>query len=126
MRRRLAILVLIALGTASCASAGSGRSTTGTSDRIGPEELENLGQLDAYEAVQRLRPQWLRVRGSSSFNQRQGVRLYVDGVPRGYAGELASFRADIVESMRFLDGREATTRYGTDHGNGAILVELKM
>ncbi len=116
--------LLMAVGLASCATAGAGSATANPSV-ITAEELAGVPELNALEAVQRLRPRWLRGRGQASFTAQQGVRVYVSGVLRGYAGELASIRAQAIESMRFLDGREATARYGTDHGDGAILVELK-
>jgi hypothetical protein len=33
--------------------------------------------------------------------------------------------ANVIEEMRFLDKREATTRFGTDHAEGAILVTTR-
>jgi hypothetical protein len=58
-------------------------------------------------------------------SSQQGIRLYVDGMSRGYVTELTSLRTSSVERMQYLSGPEATSRYGTDHGDGAILVTLR-
>jgi hypothetical protein len=55
----------------------------------------------------------------------QGIRLYIDGIHRGYVSELVSIRANAIERMRFLSGREATARFGTNHTDGAVLVTLR-
>ena len=124
MTRRAILTPLLALALAGCASSGGGTSS-GPTDLITAEELANVAELNAYQAVQRLRPQWLTTRGRVSFSAGQGVRLYVNGVQTGFASDLTSMRASSVASMRFLSGREATARYGTDHGDGAILVTLR-
>lgn len=125
MCRKSMFVMMAVLALAACASGGGTTSRSGTLASLGEEELRDVPELNAYEAVQRLRPQWLVTRGRVSFTAGQGVRLYVDGVERGYAPELASIRTTSVKSMRFLSGREATARYGTDHGDGAILVTTR-
>ena len=47
---------------------------------------------------------------------------YLDGNLLGPAAELRRVPTAIVSQLRFMDGREATTRYGSNHGNGAIMV----
>lgn len=124
MTRRFAFVPVLATLTVACASPGT-RVGSGDADVITIEEMEAVEELNAYEAVQRLRPQWLTTRGPMSFTAGEGVRLYVGGVLSGYAADLRSIRASTVGHMRYLSGREATARYGTDHGDGAILVELR-
>jgi len=126
MWTRLGLLLMVIVGLTACASGGGATSRSGSLSVLGEDELSGVPELNAYEAVRRLRPQWLVLRGSASFTATEGIRLYVDGVERGYASsDLASIRASSVSSMRFLSGREATARFGTDHGNGAILVTLR-
>ena len=63
--RMLVLFVFaLALGLAGCASAGGSgdRPAGATQNRIVQAELEPLGQIDAYQAVQRLRPRWLQIR----------------------------------------------------------------
>ena len=120
-------IIALALVMASCSSAGTGSATSRNSDVVTIEELAEVDYLNGLEAVRRLRPNWLRVRGQATFSGQAyaGIRLYVDGRRYNEILELGNIRASDIRQMRFLTGREATMRYGTDHGDGAILVELK-
>ena len=120
---------IMALGftVAACAAAGSPESESPRSNVITLDEFANVGHMNALEAVQRLRPVWLRVRGQATFRaQMVGIRVYVDGTRRGdTVDELRRIRVSNIDEMRFLSAREATMRFGTDHQEGAILVILK-
>ena len=122
----VATAVLLALG---CSSSGrsSESNARNRGDVISVEELATTAELDAYQAVRRLRPMWLRTRGpvSLSLQGRAGIRVYVNGSRRGELDVLRSFRATDIESITYLSAPEATTRFGVDHSNGAIMVILK-
>ncbi len=120
-------IIALALVTASCSSAGTGSAASRNSNVVTIEELAEVDYLSGLEAVRRLRPNWLRVRGQATFSRQgsAGIRLYVDGRHRHDIFELENISTSDIREMRFLTGREATIRYGTDHGDGAILVQLK-
>ncbi len=120
-------IIALALAMAACSSAGTGSATSRNSHVVTTEELAGIDYLSGLEAVRRLRPNWLRVRGQITFfrQRSEGIRLYVDGRHRHDRSELGSIRTSDIRQMQFLTGREATMRYGTDHGDGAILGELK-
>ena len=117
-RSVLLMAFALALGLSGCASSGGGASRVAgaSSTRIVLEELEPLGQLDALQAVQRLRPQWLQSRGSGL------PVLYVDGAPRGDVNDLRFLPSDQIARIEYLNASDASTRYGTGHQGGAILV----
>jgi len=81
----------------------------------------------AYQAVARLRPLWLRPRGVSSVrNPGSGqVVAYVDGVRLGGAEALERIQAGTVVEMEYLNGSEASIRFGVGHGDGAIIVRTR-
>lgn len=115
--------------TAGCATgsgtAASPSSLPPTSQRVlGAEEIQSVAALTAYQAVKRLRPQWLRRRGVISIRSPGSgqVVAYVDGVRVGGAEALERVQAVAVVEMEYLSGSEATTRFGEGHGGGAILV----
>lgn len=123
-----AVLALTVLAVApGCASSGT--SDDGTSrDVLTRAQLEDIDHLNAYEAIRRYRSLWLRSsRGQDSFEAqgRRGLRVYVDGVFFGNAATLTDIDVSNVEEIRFLDKRRATTRFGTDHAEGAILVTTR-
>ena len=120
-------IIALALVMAACSSAGTGSATSRNSNVVTTEELAEVDYLSGLETLRRLRPNWLRVRGQATFNRQgsAGIRLYVDGRRQNDISDLGGIRTSDIREMRFLTGREATMRYGTDHGDGAILVQLK-
>jgi hypothetical protein len=117
----LAILVLLACGSSG---AGPGR---GSANVITRSELSTLDLSTAYDAVQRLRPQFLRGRGSTSIRDPNPVLpiVYIAGVKQGGPEALHRVRVSEVEEIRYINASDATTRYGTGHTGGAIEVVLR-
>ncbi len=92
-------------------------------DLITREEIEASGQANAYEVVQRLRPAWLRQRVD---HRTTGVNLQTlvihNGSRYGFLGSLRDLPAELIGSMRFLEGSEAQSLLtGTDQDIGAII-----
>jgi hypothetical protein len=121
--RLLVPSLALALGITGCASAGAGGGDSaprGTANRIIFEELEPVQQLDAFDAVRRLRPMWLRSRGGAS------PQVLIDGnrQPGGFDA-LRSIRSSEIQEMRFMSASDATTRFGTGFDGGAILVTTR-
>ena len=96
---------------------------------ISLEEIEQIRAEapDAYAIVQRLRPQYFRVRGSGPFDparpsEARGPKVVVDGTPRGDLDTLHQIPSTMVKEIRYLNAGDATTQYGTGYDGGAILV----
>lgn len=87
-------------------------------------ELDGMDQLNAIEAIRRLRPQWLQYRGTSVLigPNREGLRVYVDRNFFGEAESLSTLMVGVIREIRYMNARQATLRFGTDHTVGAILV----
>lgn len=98
----------------------------GSGDRITAEELQADAAMDLFTLVQRRRPQWLQNRAPSTAQGRQDIAIILDGVrQQGSAEILRSMRSGDVEEVRYMNARDATTRYGTDMTAGAIEVITK-
>jgi hypothetical protein len=120
--RSLAAALPLLLAIAGCASGGgtSSRPQGATPDRIVQEELTAVGDLDAYDAVSRLRPNWLRSRAGTS-----PPVVYMNGSRYGNdPSSLRSFQARSIQQIEHINGPDASTRFGTGHDGGAILVTL--
>ena len=122
----LLVLVLAGCGAAATASGG------GNPDRITSELLREADPegLNVYEIIQRHRSRWLRAgRSGPSFgNVAAGsniARVVLDGVPYGDISNLRSLDTDAVESIEYLSGPDATTRFGTGYVGGAIVVRTR-
>lgn len=117
-------VLLIALG--ACTGSNVGQSSDGNPNMISQEQIQEAGSMsNAYNLVQRLRPNWLRKRGPSSVSSQSDIVVYVEGSRQGPPSTLRQINVIDVESMEFLSDNEATSRFGSGHDHGAILVHLK-
>lgn len=89
----------------------------------------------AHDIVRRLRPHFLHGRGSgpgktwerdrqNAGNQAGSVvKVIIEGGRRGDVSLLNDVDARTVMEIRYLQGSEATTRYGTGYESGVIIVQ---
>lgn len=145
-----ALFVLLALGACSAPSS--------TADRQGPArytltaaELQGAGANNVYDAIQKLRPEFLRSRGTGTVsavpspqtsrgpgggatalppNSAQAIpvttpalRVYENDVLLENPNELKRIQTVNVIEVRFVPGPEAGVRYGTNHSGGVIFVK---
>jgi hypothetical protein len=105
-------------------SGGGGPRT----DLITRAELDELPTYDARQAIQQLRPSWLRPR-TSTIRGGAGVRhtaaVFLDGMPRGGLDALDGMDIREIEEIRFISASDATTRYGTGYPGGIIEVSTR-
>ena len=123
--RALSALVL-GVVVASCgggSGSGSAASAPRNRDVVTRAQIEALNVGDAYEVIQRMRRDYLMGRGSGT-RQSYAV-VYVDGVRKTGFDTLRSMRAANIEEIRFISAVDATTRFGTDHGGGAIEIKTR-
>ena len=131
-------LVLFVAALSACASASGGGSSTDEARVVGApgdrrsrdllteEDIREAGIGTTYDVVQRLRPAWLRTRSSGTTRSApQYAIVYLDGTRIGGLESLRRVNSTDVQTIRYLRGPDATTRYGTGHEGGAILVETK-
>jgi|1186.fasta_scaffold232356_2 hypothetical protein len=136
--RILITLVAAAVFGVGCASGGSTASTAAAANaKRGPtgasrylvtdDELANLGDRSAYEALQQLRPSFLHSRDTqtSSNPVLAPVDVFVDGGRTEGLDALKNIRASTVKEMRFYEPQDANTKFGTGHNGGVIAVRLK-
>ena len=125
---RLVIAGLCAV-LAACASSGARSAGSGNRDILTRQELQAYDSQDAYEVIRRLRNSWLNVRATGSvrdpanLGSETQIQVYIDGVrtARGIE-DLKSIDVSDVREIRYINARDATMAYGTDHGAGAIMV----
>ena len=88
------------------------------------EEIAALPVTNANDLINRLRPTWIRNRGPTSLSSGAPSYpvVYVNEVRSGGPEALYRVSSQIVREIRFINGRDATTRWGMDHGAGVILV----
>ena len=95
---------------------------------ITSDELAKVDVQNALQAVQRLRPNFLQTHGGMSSSMTQGpqdVVVYVDNTRMGGPSSLSQIPITDVKEIQYLNGPDATQRFGTGHGSGAIIVIRK-
>ena len=130
MHKVSAPLLVTFLLLCGCASGGGsgGSGVRRDPNLITQEELQTQPSGTAYDAVQRLRPNWLRMRSSAMVGGTGTAnlpRVFVDERDFGNMDSLRSFNLDSVSEISFLSATDATTRYGTGYAGGIIHVRLK-
>lgn len=120
----LSALVLTVACGGPTGTAGAGPRPS--QDLITADEIQAQHFANMYDLIGALRPNWLRSRTASFGASGQvGVMIYLDGNRLGAADYLRQIAAGGIESARFLSGPDATSRYGTNHASGAILITSK-
>jgi hypothetical protein len=113
--------------TTAVASAGTTRPRKDP-NVISGEELASRSTLTARQAIEQLRPQFLRTRGTTTLGNAQTadvIWVYFDGTRMGTIDVLNNIAAHEIREIRYLNPSEATNRYGTGHVQGAILITRK-
>ena len=91
------------------------------------EELESKSFQTVYDAIESMRPFWLRPRGPTHLQGTESaatpVKVYLDNVHIGGVDELKGMPIRTVKRITFLSGPEAQQRYGVGNENGVILAE---
>ena len=124
---RLAVLALLLLFTAACASTSAQRRTAGRRDArtLSAEEIRSSSASNLYDVIRSYRPEWLIKRGQTSINLEGDIVVYVDNVALGGPESLRSIDVQSVQFVRFLNASEAQMRFGVGHMHGAIVVTTR-
>ncbi|MEW5926343.1 MAG: hypothetical protein AB1941_02535 [Gemmatimonadota bacterium] len=116
-----------ASGAAPADSAGAGRPASGRRDLsvITIEEIQRSGAMNAYEAVQRLRPLWLRSRNATANRGTPpSILVYLNGNRLGGTDMLRRMEVIPITSIRYLDAAAAMSLPGlaSMRVEGAIMI----
>ena len=100
------------------------------------EDIARTGAQNAWEAIERANthlvidharagaPSKVSYRGVDSLVSDREVLLVVDGnVAKNVEADLRSIRAEVILFIQILSGREAALRWGSESGNGVIVVK---
>jgi outer membrane cobalamin receptor len=115
------VLILLSAAAIACAPPSGKRSLRNT-NVITRQELEASVAMTAYDAIQRLRPSYLRTRGAQTFDPSVSTQaaVYLDGQRYGDITALRSMPVHAIEEIQYLSPAAATSKYGTDHTAGVI------
>lgn len=81
---------------------------------------------NAYDAVKLLRGSWLNTVRPESVRYPAAIQVYLDGVRLGDVSSLSTVQTLPIQFIRYYNAQDATSRWGMDHGAGAIYVSTKV
>jgi len=120
-------------GGASASASGSASGTTPSGSRIRSnvltrEEIEGSGTTNLYDAIQRLRPQWMRNASQTSYSgDGTEIVVYQNTTMLGGLDALRQLAPGYAQSIRCLDASTAMNTLpglGSRRVAGAIVIEL--
>ena len=126
-RTRVIIGLTLAALTGSAGCASSGRAPASNHNVVTSQELDRAGDVTLYEALNQLRPAFLRSRGSlpGATTPAAPIQVYIGGMRMGEIDHLRQIVANSVLEVRFLEPQQAISRFGGNNTGGALVVILK-
>lgn len=137
IRTTLAVVVAMAAVQSAAEAQDTRKKAPRNRDKIEAEELRALPSTNVYQLIKSKRAQWLNTRGATNYATVSGMGLdgstvtnaaepeivvYVDNARYGTQESLRSLQTDDVEMIEYLNGTNATQRFGTGHLHGAIVI----
>jgi hypothetical protein len=123
------LLVAALAGTFfACTPPQLGSVDRANSQLITEDEVEASRAPNAYEVIQRLRPNFLSYRGETSFNKQNSQpypTVYVDGQEFGPISSLRNIPASQIATIRLYRSWEATTKFGSGNMGGVIAITTR-
>ncbi len=110
----------------ACA-AGAGGSTSVSPNLITREMINESYEDNAFDIVRRHRSRWLQRPGPSRLDGSGSaeIQVYLDGTHYGGLRSLQNIAANSIDEIRYMSASDATTRYGTGHAAGAIVIATR-
>lgn len=125
-RRFLTIAAAFLVAGACAPKPTTGAAPASRHNLITAEELAPVGDLDLYEAIRRLRPNFLRSHGGQGVQTgTPELQVYVGTVRLQEVERLHEILARTVKEVAFLEPQQANARFGGNNSGGAIVVTLQ-
>jgi len=124
LRRPLLVSLLVTIAACASAGGGAGGGSGGDPNVLTAAEISSAkaGEASAYEAIQRLRPQFFRTRGRLGSEPGGDVSVSVDGGPLSTLDALRNVPATTVKEIRYLSANDAAQRYGVRAYSGPVIL----
>ncbi len=122
------ICVAVALVSFGCAGSVQGTSGLGRQNQvITEEEIVASAAVNAYDAIKKLRANFLSYRGRTTLMNTSSPEptVYLDENPFGPLSSLRNIPAAQVAQIRLFRSWEATTRYGNGNMGGVIEITTR-
>jgi hypothetical protein len=125
--RSVWLAIVIGLVVSACGRPATRGPSPRNQNVITFEEMIGVNAQTAYEAVQRLRPDWISTRGPTALTNAEAAvpSVYLGGNRLGDIEALRNLRPDDLQALRYYEAGEAGARFGMGHSRGVIEVIMK-
>ena len=126
-RRLITFLAVSATMTSAACTHPAPTAPAPDRNVITLEQIESSHARTAYDIVVTFRSNFLNSRGKNSILLKTPSQptVYLDEVEYGTVNSLRSIPATHVAEIRFIEGWDAMTKYGSDHAAGIIQVTTR-
>lgn len=128
MIRTFRLVALVAtLGIAGACASGAVTSGATRHNLVTAEELQRVGNVNVYDALRTIRPNFLRTRSpAQGASPEVPIRVYIGGMQMiDGMDHLRQVMARAVQEVEFLEPHQATTRFGSGNAGGALVIVMK-
>jgi hypothetical protein len=127
--RTLFPVLLISFLGAACASTQTPETSGSRQDLLTREEIMGAEATNLYDVVRRLRPRWLQVRSTRSFNMETLIAVLQNDMYLGGAETLREMSPELAYEIQYMDGTRAATAIpglmSGQHIEAAIIVKTR-
>jgi hypothetical protein len=124
MRSSKSVLVagLLVAAAAGCHGANTWSAPAPSRNVLTRVEIEDSHANSAWDAIVKLRANFLTSRGANSLllKVNKEPTVFLDDVEFGDLGTLKNIPASTVAEIRFIEGWNAETKFGPGHAAGVI------
>ena len=126
--RALLVLMLTTTGAGACASAPQQTQTDrNRRSQLTRDELATANSNNLYDAIAKIRPEWLSSRGPTSVTNSTptSVDVFMNGSMLGSADYLKQLGVLDISEVKYWDAASASARFGMGHPRGVIELTRK-
>jgi hypothetical protein len=128
--RRSLVLAIAALLSCAPATSSTNTGVGGSGSTLTAEQIAQTNLSDLYEVINRLRPNFLRMREHNSVDTTLTTAslyptVYIDGQTLGDISSLHNIVASLVSEVRYYTPSQGAIKFGTQNRSGVIEVKMK-
>ena len=123
LRHALFLMLFTATSASGCVSAASQTgSAPSSNNRLTRTQLASSNLDNLYDAIAKLRPEWLSSRGPTSVTDATptSVSVFMNGSMLGKGDYLKQVSLLDVTEVRYYEAAQASARFGMGHPRGVI------
>ena len=123
MRAMTVAAMALSITLTGCGTGATQRSSQASSRNVlTREQLAATNSENLYDAIVKLRPEWLTSRGPTSVSDPTPAvaSVFMNGNLLGRSDQLREMRVLDVSEVRYWDAGQAAARFGMGHPRGVI------